>query len=107
MTQKSVDREEITTIMICARAQMLRFLRNSPSWPNFKIRSADQGRFSLPLHYFFFFYFKKIFARKFNYAEFHLLTEYFMIYLLTRPNYTGGSSDTCLGLNDWTGYSPR
>ena len=24
------------------------------------------------------------------------------IYLLTRPNYSGGSTDTCLSLNDWT-----
>ena len=29
------------------------------------------------------------------------------IYLLTRPNWLGGSSDTCLSLNDWTGYFRR
>ena len=44
-------------IMVCARAQMFtnndRLLRNSPSLPQFKIRSADQGRISHPVHYFF------------------------------------------------------
>ena len=29
------------------------------------------------------------------------------IYLLTRPNYSGRSSDTYLGLNDWTDFSRR
>ena len=37
--------------MICVRAQMLtnnhRLLQNSPSWGQFKIMSADQGRISL------------------------------------------------------------
>ena len=59
MTQKSVDKEKIpfNIIMICVCAQMFtnnhRLLRNSPSWPQFKIRSADQGHISLSVHYFF------------------------------------------------------
>ena len=54
---KSVDKEKINIIMICVRAQMFtnnhRLLRHSPSWRQFKIRSADRGRISLPVHYFF------------------------------------------------------
>ena len=52
-----LDKEKINIIMICVRAQLFtnnhRLLRNSPSWRQFKIRSADQGRISLPVHYFF------------------------------------------------------
>ena len=55
--QKSVDKEKINIIMICARTQMFtnnhRLSGNSPSWPKFKIRSADRGRISLPVYYFF------------------------------------------------------
>ena len=43
--------------MICAHTQVFtnnhRLLQNSPSWPQFKITSADQGRISLPVHYSF------------------------------------------------------
>ena len=43
--------------MICAHDQMFtnnhRLLQIAHSWPQFKIRSADQGRISLPVHYFF------------------------------------------------------
>ena len=42
----SVDKEKIKLIMICVRTQLFtnndRLLRNSPSWRQFKIRSADQ-----------------------------------------------------------------
>ena len=57
VTQKSVDKEKINIIMICVRTQMFtnnhRLLDNSPSWPQFKIRSGDRGRISFPVHYFF------------------------------------------------------
>ena len=35
------------------RLARLKVLRNSPSWPQFKITSADQGRISIPVHYSF------------------------------------------------------
>ena len=31
-----------------------------------------------------------------------LVKRIFHLFFLTRPNYSGGSSDTCLSLNDWT-----
>ena len=57
VSYKSVDKEKIKLIMICVHAQMFtnnhKLLRNSPSWRQFKIRCADRGRISLPVHYFF------------------------------------------------------
>ena len=57
VSYKSVDKEKIKLIMICVRTQMFtnshRLLWNSPSWRQFKIRSADRGRISLSVHYFF------------------------------------------------------
>ena len=54
VTQKSVDKEKVNIIM---HAQLFtnnhRLLWNSPSWRQFKIRSASQGRIPLPVHYFF------------------------------------------------------
>ena len=48
---------EIYVIMICVRTQMFtnnhKLLRNRPSWRQLKIRSANLGRISLPVHYFF------------------------------------------------------
>ena len=48
--------------MICVRTQMFtnnhRLLRNSPSWRQFKIRSADQGCISLLVYYRFICLFK-------------------------------------------------
>ena len=40
-------------------------------------------------------------------SELSLGLEYSIHLFWTRPNYSGGSSDTCLRLNDWTGYSTR
>ena len=52
-----MDKEKFNIIMICVRVQMFtnnhRLLRNSPSWRQFKIRSAEQGRILLPVHYLF------------------------------------------------------
>ena len=66
----SVDKEKIKLIMICVRTQFTnidRLLRNSSSWRQFKIRSADRrlvpcpnvpvyanrSCISIPVHYFF------------------------------------------------------
>ena len=52
-----MDQEKINIIMICVYAQIFtnnhRLLWNSPSWRQVKIRSADRGRISLPVYYFF------------------------------------------------------
>ena len=57
LMQKSFDKKKINIIMICACTQMFinnhMLLQNSPSWPQFKITSADQGRISLPVYYSF------------------------------------------------------
>ena len=46
VSYNSVDKEEIKLIMICVRTQLFtdndRLLQNSPSWRQFKIRSADR-----------------------------------------------------------------
>ena len=61
-----------------------------------KIRSASQGRIPLLVHYSFCSVTNcvKSLQEELKQALFHLLTEYFIIYFLTRPNYLGGSSDT-------------
>ena len=83
VTQKSVDKEKMNIIMICVRTQMFTnndsLLWNSPSLPQFKIRSADQGGISLPAYYFFCLFNNRV-------KLFYLLTEYFIYLLLTRPN---------------------
>ena len=71
MNYNSVDKEKINLIMICVRTQLFtnndRLLRNSPSWRQFKIRSADlrlvpcpnvpvyadRSLISILVHYFF------------------------------------------------------
>ena len=74
VSQTTVNKEKMNIIMICVRAQLFtnnhRLLWNSPSWRQFKIRSADftsgtlfllfiqQPLFSnkvghFPVHYFF------------------------------------------------------
>ena len=85
-----MDKEKISIIMICARTQMFtnnhRLLGNSPSWPQFKIRSTDRGRISLPVHYFFCLFNKSVksLQKELKKAVFHSLTEY-SIYLLIDP----------------------
>ena len=63
-----------------------RGLWNSPSWPQFKITSASQGRIPLSVHYFFCTFTNRVksLQKELKYAVFHLLTEYFItgIYLL-------------------------
>ena len=71
VSYNSVDKEKIKLIMICVHTQLFtnndRLLRNSPSWRQFKIRSADcrmvpcpnvpvyadRSHISIPVHYFF------------------------------------------------------
>ena len=71
VSYNSVDKEKIKLIMICVHAQLFtnsdRLLRNSPSWRQFKIRSADRrlvpcpnvpvyadrSHISIPVHNFF------------------------------------------------------
>ena len=70
-----MDKEKINIIMICVRTQMFtnnhRLLGNSPSWPQFKIGSADRGCISFPVHISF------VYSKKNKkQAVFHLLTEY-------------------------------
>ena len=82
MTQKSVNKEKFNIIMFCVHAQMFtnnqKLLQNSPSWRTFKIRSADQGSISLPVHYFFVYsktVSNQIIASRFEIKIIHLLNE--------------------------------
>ena len=73
--------------MICAREQMFtnnqRLLQNSPSWPQFKIKSVNQGRISLPIHYFFCLFNNRVksLQEELKYAVFHLLTEFYDLFI--------------------------
>ena len=77
--------------MICVRTQMFtnnhRLLWNSPSWRQFKIRSASQGRISLLVYYFFFLLKNrvKLLQEELKKTLFHLLNEY-SIYLFIDLN---------------------
>ena len=85
-----MDKEKINIIMICVRAQMFsnnhRLLWNSQSWRQFKIRSADQGRISLMVHYFFCLFKNRVKSLKeeLKLKLFRLLNEY-SIYLFIDP----------------------
>ena len=125
MTQTLVDKEKMNIIMIGLHAQMFtnndRLLRNNCH--NSKSDLLIKAVFHFSLHFFTLFLLFiqqpcQTIAGKIEISSILLVNEYF-IYLFIYPtllgplsrgdqsNYSGGSSDTCLSLNNWTGYSTR